>query len=116
MDCSIIIILGGTTVFMMFNVLNVDRDLADSMAATAPAGVRVQIVTLKPLSAGQSEILGLFISLARDVSVGVFSAWLYDKIKGKPAKIEYRRKEIHCEQGEIRRVVEEHLTIGDDDE
>ena len=100
---------------MTIEVLNVDQALADSIVSTAPNGVTVQVMALKPLSTGQDEILALFISLARDVSVGVFSAWLYDKIKGKPAKIEYRRKQINCQQGEIRRVVEEHYTIGGDD-
>ena len=66
-----------------------------------------------------SEVRDTFtivLQLAREVGVGLVSAWLYDKLKQKPAKIFYHRKEIRCEQGEIRRVIEEHLKIGGGDE
>src|ERR1039457_2725357 len=54
---------------------------------------------------GDDDIFTVTLELARDVGVGLVSAWLYDKLKRKSAKIIYRRKEIRCEQGEIRRVI-----------
>jgi hypothetical protein len=65
---------------------------------------------------GDGDIFTVTLNLARDVGVGLVSAWLYDKLKRKSAKIIYRRKEVRCEQGEIRRVIEENLKIGDNDQ
>ena len=85
------------------------------LANSFPDGVSYSIDALNS-GDGDYHTFVVFLDIARDVGVGLVSAWLYDKIKHKPAKIEYRRKEIHCKEGEIRRVIEEHLKIGGDDE
>jgi hypothetical protein len=91
-----------------------DKDLAEQLTQSAPKGVDASKRKLTLLSADSPEILWITLGLAKDVAVGVFSAWLYDKIKGKSCHVEYRRKEIECDEKSIRRIVEEHISISDD--
>jgi len=45
------------------------------------------------------------------VPVGLFTKWLYDKIKGTSTKITINRKEIDIKKGEIKKIIEENIQI-----
>ena len=67
-------------------------------------------------AAGDIPLFIVALNLTREASVGIVSAWLYDKMKSGHLKtISCDRKEIHCDEGEIRKVLEEHIlgTNGD---
>ncbi len=92
---------------MTILVYTKDEALADELSATPPNGVKIEVGRLATLSASGHDSLALIITLSRDVAVGVFSAWLYDKIKGKGCRVEYRKKEVQQEVHIIQRVIEE---------
>ena len=75
-------------------------------------GVSVEIPPIyERRDLGGENIALAIITLAASVPAGLFTAFLYDKIKGKSAKITINRKEVHIDKGEIRRVIEESIKI-----
>src|SRR5438309_10794286 len=58
---------------------------------------------------GAQEVLNLVLECGKDVSIGIFASWLYDKLKGRPVKLRIDRTEILIEEGEIRRVLTERI-------
>lgn len=78
-----------------------------------PKGISVspQYITVQK-GFGDSIPVTMFISFARDVSIGLISAWLYDKLKNcSSEKITIDRKEIILEKGEIAHIIEEKMII-----
>jgi hypothetical protein len=63
--------------------------------------------TLMRKAVGFSPIVKLAVDLASAIGTGVASSWLYDKLKGKPAKLRINRKEIELTPERIRIVIEE---------
>lgn len=47
------------------------------------------------------------VDLAGTVGVGLFTNWLYDKLKGKPAKLRINRQEVEITPERIRIVIEQ---------
>ena len=52
-------------------------------------------------------IVHLVIDRASDIGTGLISSWLYDKLKGKPAKLRIRRQEVEITPDNIRIVIED---------
>lgn len=77
-----------------------------------PPGVRVNI---PPVMAQRNisipDVLDAIVHVARDVDIGLLSAWLFEKVKpGKNgAKLYINRTEVILEHGEIRRVISEQI-------
>ena len=58
------------------------------------------------------EIIYIVVSFSSGVAAGVFANWIYDKIKGKRIeKFMIEKTEIELDQGEIKKVIEEKLSI-----
>jgi hypothetical protein len=57
--------------------------------------------------AGDPYVFNLVVGLVSAVGVGVFSNWLYDKLKQRPAKLRINRTEVEIEPNKIRIVVEQ---------
>jgi len=53
--------------------------------------------------------LTFLLHLGKDVAVGVVSAYLYDKLKGRATKLRVDREEIQIEKNEITRIFTEHI-------
>jgi hypothetical protein len=80
------------------------------MDEPAPEGVSRYVEACDSTDGGLQLFL-VVLNLTREVSVGIISAWLYDRmIKGKLKTVSYKRGEIRCDEGEIRKVIEEHIT------
>jgi len=58
---------------------------------------------------GAHEVLNLVLEVGKDVSIALFTSWLYDRLKGRPVKLRIDRTEILVEEGEIRRVLTERI-------
>ena len=57
-------------------------------------------------------IIYFAVSISSSVGASVFASWLYDKLKGKRIKkFIIERTEIELDEGEIKRIIEEKLTI-----
>jgi peroxiredoxin len=79
-----------------------------------PKEFRVSYKTTRHLFSTDGGSTALYVlSFARDVSVGLVAAGLYDLIKkhatGKSDKMTIDRKTILIEKGQIKKVIEEHI-------
>jgi hypothetical protein len=53
------------------------------------------------------EVIRAVVEVALGVGTSVAGSWLYDKLKGKPAKLRINRKEVEITAESIRVVIEE---------
>lgn len=63
--------------------------------------------TLVRKAVGFPAIVHVGIDMASAVGTGLVSSWLYDKLKGKPAKLRINRCEVEITPDKIRIVIEE---------
>lgn len=58
-----------------------DKELFRALMSSAPDGVRASVFHTRAVDV---ETIGrIIISFSSDVAVGIFSAWLYDRMKGR---------------------------------
>jgi hypothetical protein len=83
---------------------------------SAPDGVRVDFdPPTSRRDVSEQDVVLIIISTALSIPAGVLSAWLYDQLKGKKrTKITMKRRQIDCEDGELRRLIEEEMTYEED--
>lgn len=55
------------------------------------------------LSVSAPQTINLVLEILKDVGIGVFSAWLYDKLKGSDSKLRINGKAIKIDKEEIRK-------------
>jgi hypothetical protein len=48
-------------------------------------------------------------TLSSGVAIDLVSSWLYERLKGRSAKLRIRRTEVHIDRGEITRVITEEI-------
>jgi hypothetical protein len=59
---------------------------------------------------GFPTISHFLLQLGGDVGTGLIAAYLYDKLtKGRATKLRIDRTEVEIDEGEITRVIEEHI-------
>ena len=58
---------------------------------------------------GQPWILHFILTYGKDVSAGIAASYLFNKIKGRSTTLRIDRKEVQIEQGQITRVLTEHI-------
>lgn len=66
--------------------------------------------TLIQLQEGIPEVIGFILTIAKDIGVGIVSAWLYDKLKNKKATLRIDRTVVEIDKGEITRIIREKIT------
>jgi hypothetical protein len=62
---------------------------------------------------GLAKILHYVLVYGRDVSAGVLGSYLYEKLKGRATVLRVDRQEIQIEEGEITRIITEHIEKSD---
>jgi hypothetical protein len=62
---------------------------------------------------GLPKILHYLLVYGRDVSAGVLGSYLYEKLKGRATVLRVDRQEIQIEEGEITRIITEHIEKSD---
>jgi hypothetical protein len=58
---------------------------------------------------GAAKILHFFLTYGKDVSAGVIGNYLFSKLKGRSTTLRIDRQEVQIEQGQISRVLTEHI-------
>jgi hypothetical protein len=77
-----------------------------------PLGVKVNIPpVIERRNISVPDVLDAIVHVARDVEIGLLTAWLSEKIKPSKnsTKLYINRIEVSLEQGEIRRVIAEQI-------
>ena len=61
-------------------------------------------------SIGTPDIINLTLSIGKDIAVGVFSAWLYDKLKDRARNLKINGTAVGIDKSEINRTIEAKIT------
>lgn len=96
-----------------FDIAGKGGKLSSGTVVEAPGGAKVEYQgSLVRKSFGIPEVLQLIVDFSKDVEIGLFSAWLYDKVQNRQVKrIKIRRTEItEITESGIRRVLQEEIT------
>jgi hypothetical protein len=90
-------------------------ELCKELERTKPAGVSIaRIVPLQKTSGLEEILYGISIGFTATVAAELFCNWLKNKLeKHSSGKVTINRKEIFITDGEIRKIVEETITIQD---
>lgn len=60
---------------------------------------------------GIPETLEFLFNCGKDVAVGLFSAWLYDRLRGRAVRLRVNRIEVELDGEAIKRVLIEQIEI-----
>jgi len=55
------------------------------------------------------EIIIIAVEILKAIGIGVLSAWLYDKIKGRAVTLRIKKTEVKIDKGEIERILIEEM-------
>ena len=95
---------------LAFDLFAPATSLGPGTRTEVPGGAALAISEMRFQKAlGAHETLVVLLHVGRDTALGVLSAWLYDKLKGRTRKLTINRIEVIVEQSEIRRVLAEHI-------
>lgn len=85
-------------------LLGLKKDLPAGATSYVPPVVAKRDISV-------ADALNAIVTISRDIEIGLFSAWLFEKTKiGKPYTTLYINKiEVTLEQGEIIRVLSEQI-------
>ena len=61
------------------------------------------------LAVGLPSIEIIVLEIIKDLAIGVISAWLYEKIKGRAVTLRIEKTEIEIDKGEIERILLEKI-------
>ena len=78
---------------------------------TAPVdGIRIKYNgTLFKAALHFPETINLILDIAKNVGIGLFTAWLYDKLKGKNVKLRIDGEDVNLSPEEIERKIKEKI-------
>jgi hypothetical protein len=100
---------------MKISIRTFDPSLGSTLRASAPAGVTVErppVVGRKGLGYETAhEIMVLAAGIGKDVAVGVFASWLYDRLKKSSVQsVEIDGQRVGVSEPEIRAAIEVRVT------
>ena len=85
-------------------LLTSDEELFRALVSDAPDGVKASIVHTRAVEF--ESVARFVISFSSDVAVGIFSAWLYDRMKGRsPENTSIEGREIPSDTKQITIVI-----------
>lgn len=90
-----------------------DVPVAFRLKNDLPPGVSVKLLPVIAHRGIDSDTIAIaLLALANNVSINLFSSWLYDKLKGGRSKtVIINKREIEIEEGNIKRIIEESVRI-----
>lgn len=91
-------------VFDLMNTKNLQVGMTNSISPDIT--LRLNQQTLFE-SVGTPDIFTFTVSIGKDTAVGVFSAWLYDKLKGRRRKLKINGTIVNTDKNDIDRVLAE---------
>jgi hypothetical protein len=80
---------------------------------SAPDGVPVSFgPIIERRDFGSQDMINISIGFVAGIPGSMIAAWLYDKLKGKQTtKIRIHRTEIDCCDGDLKRIVEDTISV-----
>lgn len=91
----------GDYLKLQYDLLGVKRPRAGK-EITPVDGVKLKYKdTLVVRAIYLPPVIHLILGIAKDVGVGLFSAWLYDKLRGKDAKLKIDDEEVEIDISKI---------------
>ena len=78
-----------------------EKALPEGAVITLKDDVKRRAINLPP------EIITIALSLSSSLGVNLVSTWLYEKLKGRAAKLHINRKEIRVTQDDIQHIIQE---------
>ena len=97
-----------------FDIAAIGNTLKSGTIVEVPGGAKLEYQgTYGYRAIGFSEILQFVVHASITIDLGLFSAWLYEKVKNKPVeRIIINRKEItEITEDNIRKTLEEEIRI-----
>lgn len=95
-----------------FDIAGVDGTLASGTWVEAPGSAKLQFCgAIIRKAANIPEILQFALDATKEIEVGLFAAWLYDKVKGKDVEriVVNRRVVTEITENGIRLALEEEI-------
>lgn len=93
---------------LAFDLFETSQLAADDTRLTLGDGSTITYAgTLMRKAADMPELTRLVIDCVTAVGTGLVANWLYDKLKGRPAKLRINRTEVEITRDKIRIVVEQ---------
>jgi hypothetical protein len=97
-----------------FDLMGNPAFLEKGVALTLPDGSRLAWQPGPMRKAyGLPQILRYVLEYGSGVSAGILASYLYEKLKGRATVLRVDRQEIQIEQGEITRIITEHIEKSD---
>ncbi len=95
---------------LQFDLFGTRELEANKSATEIPGGARLELGTVYFRKGfGFPETIHAMLAVGRDVGIGLASAWLYDKLKGRATSVRINRIEVRLDKGEIERVITEQI-------
>jgi hypothetical protein len=100
---------------MKFKITTNYLPLTHVIKQDVPGGVSISISPFEERrGVDTATVIQIVVEISKDITIGIVSAWLYDKLKKSPStKLEYNRREIQITEGEISKIIEESLEPDD---
>lgn len=93
-----------------FDILGTPGRLTSGSQVTAPGGATLTFEGLVERRALDIPgVLQFIVDCSVNVEIGLLAAWLYDKVKGRAARLRINRVEVEIDEGEIKRVLLEQV-------
>ena len=83
------------------------------LSDVAPGAHVSQVVRLQESADYVPTILGVVLSIPADVAVGLIASWIVRTFRGKAKAIVVDRTIIELDEGEIARIIHEHVRAED---
>ena len=93
-------------VFDLMNTKNLQVGMTNSISPDIT--LRLNQQTLFE-SVGTPDIFTFTVSIGKDIAVGVFSAWLYDKLKGRKRELKINGTRVSANKDDLNRVLAEKI-------
>lgn len=103
------------TLMVLFDLFET-QSYSAGMTKVVPGGATITAGAMpmqkRHLTLDAAPLLTIVIEFGRDVAVGVFASWLYDKLKrAKRTRVRINRRIVEVSEDAILKVVEETIEI-----
>lgn len=95
---------------LAYEILGTPNEVSSGSFVSVPGGGRLTFEYLTAYKALDiPETLHFIVDVTTNLEVGLLSAWLYEKVRGRTTRIHINRIEVQVEEGEIKRVLLEQI-------
>ena len=95
---------------MRIKVESIDAKTLFQLQDTAPKGVTVKLGGMVMENQGSNPPVAAVITYTPDIASSAIGTWLYEKIKGQPARVSINRIKVRLQEDEINQLLQEEST------